>query len=354
MKAVVMERRGSDVAILDEEGIVHVIGDKELLIGQEIEMSAEELYDDDMAYRRKKKKENVTGMRLSRMAAGFAAILLLGCSVTAYAAPVSSVTVDAEPSVAYEVNIFDRVVKMKAYNEDGEKVVKSIGKDVRGKKIEKAMEMTFDEITKENNEKTDSVVVTVDSRGRSSDRMKDKIDRVASEKDVPVVTADVTEEMKNNARMNNESPGRKMYDELREKPITQEDHPLVLNEKEDVIEDDKETVPQNNTNEVHTNEGKMSPDPGMSPYPENGKNADPAGSMQENVPDEMKDPYAPDGEKNAPPAEPSDPSGRQGDPRSGSGNPSAGPGYPSGYLGDPDAAPGDAFNGGGNMPYARE
>ena len=255
MKAVVLERRKDEVAILDREGVVHVIKNDDILVGQEIEISFEELSRADLEYRNRQKKDvfakgqkEHSMSRMTQIAAAILVVLLLGGSVTAYAAPVGTVTLDAASSVCYETNIFNRVVKMSAYNEDGEAVVSQMGKKVRGKKIEQAVGMTLDAISAEESEETETIVVTVQNRFRSEDTLRERITEAADKARVEIVTSSVSEEMKETARENKESPGRRIYEELREKPKEPQNgaqEELIPESLPRELPDAKEQVPAN-------------------------------------------------------------------------------------------------------------
>jgi hypothetical protein len=75
-----------------------------------------------------------------RYAAATALLLvaILGFGYSAYAMPASYISIDVNPSVELAVNRFDRVVSVKAYNDDGARILADI--DVRGKTYTDAVE----------------------------------------------------------------------------------------------------------------------------------------------------------------------------------------------------------------------
>jgi hypothetical protein len=62
----------------------------------------------------------------------------------AYAMPVSYVSLDVNPSVEYSLNMFDRVLSVKAVKEEGKEIVVDL--DVENKGIEKAVQKTIDKL----------------------------------------------------------------------------------------------------------------------------------------------------------------------------------------------------------------
>ena len=60
------------------------------------------------------------------LAMAFVLLLMLSVGGVLYMTPVSSISVDINPSLELGVNRFDRVISAKAYNSDGEKLLKEV------------------------------------------------------------------------------------------------------------------------------------------------------------------------------------------------------------------------------------
>ena len=108
--------------------------------------------------------------RLPRLAAAcLAAVLLLGGSaVTAAYLPYSYVTLDVNPSIQYTLNAFDRVLSVRAVDEDAQTVVNALEKEeVVSQSIDQAIEMTVEQCRREGylyRDAQDYMVLSVASR----------------------------------------------------------------------------------------------------------------------------------------------------------------------------------------------
>lgn len=116
----------------------------------------------------------------------------------AYATPIDYVGVDINPSVQLGVNMFDKVVKVKALNEDGKKIVKESklkNKDVDvavAEIVESASEAGY--ISKET-EDNFVLVTTYTDNDKKAERLKEKVNKKVEEKlDKNKVSAEVINE----------------------------------------------------------------------------------------------------------------------------------------------------------------
>ncbi|MEG2096977.1 MAG: hypothetical protein RRY65_02300, partial [Pseudoflavonifractor sp.] len=138
MNAIIVELKGAFAAALSDDGNVVRIENDNYVIGQVIEMK-------EMTSQKK--------TMLSRMIAAAACLVLLcglGSGTYAYLAPSSYVSLDVNPSIEYTLNMFDRVLSVKAVNEDGAQILQEINlKDFNNKTIDEAVRLTLTEITKE-------------------------------------------------------------------------------------------------------------------------------------------------------------------------------------------------------------
>lgn len=118
MKAVIVEIKGKYAAILAENGLVSKVRNRNYEIGQEIVL-------------------NNNKAKLIRMtAAAAAAIMIFVTPAWAYLTPYSYVSLDVNPSFEFFVNRFDRVLTVKAFNDDGGEMSKDI--DIDGLKTKKS------------------------------------------------------------------------------------------------------------------------------------------------------------------------------------------------------------------------
>lgn len=128
MKAVIVEIKDSVAAVLSEDGRVSKIRNKNYAIGQEIIL-----------------KNNNKYIKLAASAA--AALTLLVTPAWAYLTPYSYVSLDINPSFEFSINRFDRVLEVRAVNDDGEKVVENISiAELKNKEIKEAVKNVLVEL----------------------------------------------------------------------------------------------------------------------------------------------------------------------------------------------------------------
>lgn len=132
MKAVVVELNNNLAAILSDDGCVTTIQNKNYTVGQVIQIQ----------------KPGISIVKkLSALAASAAAFVILGTGIWAYASPYTYVSVDVNPSIEFSVNRFDRVIHVKAVNDDGENILKEVTLgDLKNKTIKEALVSTVDQI----------------------------------------------------------------------------------------------------------------------------------------------------------------------------------------------------------------
>ncbi len=114
MRAVVVELNKHQAAVLSDDGCVVTVKNNNYKIGQVIQISTPKI--------------NIV-KKVTVFAASAAACLFLGVGTWAYASPYTYVSVDVNPSIEFTVNRFDRVIKVKAVNDDGEEILQEISLD---------------------------------------------------------------------------------------------------------------------------------------------------------------------------------------------------------------------------------
>jgi hypothetical protein len=133
MKAVIVEIKGCIAAVLSDDGCIVTIKNNNYEIGQVIQMSTP--------------KVRLT-KKIAAIAASAAALVVFSVGSWAYASPYSYVSLDVNPSIEYTLNRFDRVLSVKAVNDDGEEILKEIDlDDLQYKNIEEAMTKTVEQIS---------------------------------------------------------------------------------------------------------------------------------------------------------------------------------------------------------------
>lgn len=133
MKAVVVELNKGKATVLSDDGCVATIKNNNYEIGQVIQMSSPKIG---------------LNKKISVIAASAAAFVLLGIGGWAYASPYTYVSVDVNPSIEFMVNRFDRVLSVKAVNDDGEELLNNISlEDLKNKTIYDALAKSVAQIS---------------------------------------------------------------------------------------------------------------------------------------------------------------------------------------------------------------
>lgn len=131
MKGIVVEIKNKYVAVLSDNGSVIKMKNNNYQIGEEIIMKN--------VYRKPSRKV------IAIASAVALAVVTSGTGAYAYTTPYSHVSLDVNPSIEYDVNVFDRVIDATAVNEDGQQILDNIS--VENKTIEDAIDTTIGEIS---------------------------------------------------------------------------------------------------------------------------------------------------------------------------------------------------------------
>ncbi len=139
MKAVVMELREGKAAILDHNGVFRIIEDQHYRIGQVLEIPEKMPGDQQkiLLFRRHLKKHTL------QAAAAAAVILTAGGGVAAVTVPVTSITVEADTKLVYQLNLLDHVLSVDT-TDSGFSSMDDLRSEVRGKRLDEAMDITLD------------------------------------------------------------------------------------------------------------------------------------------------------------------------------------------------------------------
>lgn len=184
MKAIVVELKNEFAAVLSDDGCVITVKNNNYEIGQIIQI---------------KKQRVQIYKKISMFAASAAAFVILGTSVWAYASPYTYVSLDVNPSIEFTVNRFDRVIQVRAVNDDGSELLSGIeAKELVNKAITGALTTALDQIIEAGyiDHKTENGIVIAASSKNSEKAgdlvsdLKEAVDRKISEEgNIAVVEA---------------------------------------------------------------------------------------------------------------------------------------------------------------------
>lgn len=217
MKAVIVDIKDNVAAMLSEDGRVSKVKNKNYAIGQEIVLRNKNKY-----------------LKLAASAA--AALMLFATPAWAYLTPYSYVSLDVNPSFEFSINRFDRVLEVKAINDDGEAVVEKISvAELKNKEINEAVKNVLSEL------KTQGYIVEGKEGGvvvATSSKSKEKTDALSES-----LKISIEEEVKIKSDKNIEHTSNEEIIEAKkiEKPVEIESAETEeKNEKSIKIEETKE------------------------------------------------------------------------------------------------------------------
>ena len=130
MKATVLEIKEGFAALMQEDGTIVKIKSRNLMIGDVVNMKETKLL----------KK----GRLSSVVAAAAMFVMLIGGGVYAHATTSYYVSLDVNPGIVMEVNMFERVIGMEAANEDAKEVL--AGLDLKNKDVQDAISIAVERI----------------------------------------------------------------------------------------------------------------------------------------------------------------------------------------------------------------
>ena len=158
MKAVVLKTDGKRAAVLDGDGSVRIIENRNYSRGQVLELVEQVLPMEDgtpvYEYEdRAVKKGTIASIsrfiyRHASQAAAVAAVLIIAGGMSVYAAPVKTVISTTTPSLSYKLNVFDRVVRVEAAGDNEEELPEELLTGVAGKTFDQAVDIALDTLEK--------------------------------------------------------------------------------------------------------------------------------------------------------------------------------------------------------------
>ncbi len=169
MKATVLEIKNGFAALLQEDGTIVKMRNRNYMIGEVIKM---------------KEKTTRKRVKISAIAAAAAIfVMLMGVGIYAYATPSYYVSVDVNPGITMEVNMFENVIGMEAANEEAEEIL--AGLDLKNKNIEDAVSQAIERITEMgylDGEDGNVLIATTSKNEEKSERLAGKLKNAAEDK----------------------------------------------------------------------------------------------------------------------------------------------------------------------------
>ncbi|MCI7130004.1 MAG: hypothetical protein MSA09_05520 [Lachnospiraceae bacterium] len=191
MKAVIVDLNGKDAVALRGDGRFEKIKNRNYSIGQEITLQSQTI-------------------RFPKQAAiaASAAIVIAACggmgSYT-WSNPISYVSLDINPSIAYSLNEFNRVIAVSGMNDEGTAVVDAIGDSLKNTDITTALTITVEQLSTDaylDAENTNYMVIGVYSdKDSKADALKSTVDEFTANavETCSITTVNVSKETKESA-----------------------------------------------------------------------------------------------------------------------------------------------------------
>ena len=133
MKAVIVDMKNGFVSVFTDDGCVVKMKNNNYEIGQVIQIAS---------------PDSRVVKKITVFVASAAAVFVLGIGTWAYASPYYYVSLDVNPSIEYTVNRFDRVLSIKAVNDDGDEILEEVKlENLKNKTIRDALTNTVEQIT---------------------------------------------------------------------------------------------------------------------------------------------------------------------------------------------------------------
>lgn len=155
--------------------------------------------------------------RVSSLAAGALLVLGIGCGAYSYTMPYSFVDVDINPSIELTTNIYDRIIKTEALNEDGRKLLQA--GSLKNSELEEGVAAILNNAVQQGYLKEgaagNTVLVTVVSKNDTkSDQLKKGLQAAAASKlekegvETKLVVEKASSQERDNARKAGLTPGK--------------------------------------------------------------------------------------------------------------------------------------------------
>ena len=191
MKAVIVDLNGNDAVALRDDGRFEKIKNKNYSIGQEITLQA----------------QTIRFPKQAAIAASVAIVIAAcgGMGTYTWSNPISYVSLDINPSIAYSLNEFNRVITVSGMNEEGAAVVDAIGDSLKNTDITTALSITVEQLSTDaylDSENTNYMIIGVYSdKDSKADALMSTVDEFTanSAETCSITTVNVSKETKETA-----------------------------------------------------------------------------------------------------------------------------------------------------------
>lgn len=191
MKAVIVDRNGNDAVALRDDGQFIKLKNMHYEIGQQITV----------------KPQTIRFPKQAAIAACAALVIFAGSGFGGYAwsNPISYVSLDVNPSIAYSLNEFNRVIAVSGMNDEGVAVVDAMGSSLKNVDITTALTITVEQLSTDaylDAENTNYMVIGVYSdKDAKADALMNTVDAFCTDtiEVCSVTTVNVSKETKESA-----------------------------------------------------------------------------------------------------------------------------------------------------------
>ncbi|MBN2557253.1 MAG: anti-sigma factor domain-containing protein, partial [Clostridia bacterium] len=168
MKAVVMEKKSGHAALLTDGGDVVRTRDRGYEIGEVVDM--------------RENREGSRGRLIAILSAAAIFVMLFAGGIFAYNTPYYYVSMDVNPGMVMEVNMFERVIGVEAMNEEAQAVLAELR--LRNMNIEDAVAEALGGITSAGylaNENNNVVIAALSKNSDNAERLAGKLKGAAED-----------------------------------------------------------------------------------------------------------------------------------------------------------------------------
>jgi hypothetical protein len=169
MKGIVVDINNKNAVVLSDDGIFQKVRNRNYEIGQTLQIGES----GNNGLKPALERWLAAGPKLSAGAASIAAVLTIGTiGAFAWYTPTDYISLDVNPSIEYSVNMFERILKVHAVNEDGEEILSNL--QLKNKNIGEGLKATLDELIAEGYlaDDPDSGVVIATSNDKQTEAEK--------------------------------------------------------------------------------------------------------------------------------------------------------------------------------------
>ncbi|MCR5421640.1 MAG: anti-sigma factor domain-containing protein [Lachnospiraceae bacterium] len=207
MKAVVLEIRNGNCAVMTDEGEIKKIKNSRYEIGQEIVLSnsGNKIVSFTESFR-----------KFAPAVAAAMFMVMAGGGTYIYNKPYGVVSLDVNPSIEYTINRIDRVIEVNGVNDDGNAILSQLEiKNILNKTVEKAVDETIEQIKQEgyfsDTEENYVVIAANTEKEEHTDKLVAEFDEeLGEQEEISFITMKVSDDEIEEAHKQGISAGKKM------------------------------------------------------------------------------------------------------------------------------------------------